>query len=191
MAAIIASGLSRQEDAMDVLENYLASCRFELERTKRLGEGALAQLADAHWHWRPDDAANSIAVLIQHLHGNMLSRWTDFLTSDGEKLTRTRDAEFEEQQLAPARLRAMWEEGWDRCLSAVRVLTPADLEKTVRIRGEPLTVVEAVQRQLTHYAYHVGQLVLLARRLVGAEWQSLSIPRGQSARHRTGRYKSS
>ncbi|MHC5052721.1 MAG: DUF1572 family protein [Planctomycetota bacterium] len=156
---------------MDALENYLASSRFELERTKRLGEGALAQLADDHWHRRPADAANSIAILIQHLHGNMLSRWTEFLTSDGEKPTRTRDAEFEEQQLTPARLRELWEEGWDRCLSAVRALTPDDLEKTVR--------------------NHIGQLVLLARGLVGAAWQSLSIPPGQSARHRAGRYKSS
>ncbi|MHC4549124.1 MAG: DinB family protein [Planctomycetota bacterium] len=175
---------------MTVEGNYLASAAFELERTKRLGDGALAQLADEHWHWRPDQEANSIAILVQHLHGNMRSRWTDFLTSDGEKPTRQRDAEFEDQRRTPVELRQRWEEGWSCCLEAVRALTPADLLQPVRIRGESLTVLEAVNRQISHYAYHVGQMVSLARGRLGARWRSLSIPRGRSAQHRTGRYKS-
>jgi len=169
----------------------LAAARFELERTKRLGDRALAQLRDEDWAWRPDPGANSIAILVQHLHGNMLSRWTDFLTADGEKPSRRRDAEFEPQGHPPARLRELWEEGWRRCLEAVAPLTDADAARTVTIRGEPLTVLEAVLRQVSHYSYHVGQLVYLARWRRGADFASLSIPRGGSAAHARGRYKRS
>jgi uncharacterized damage-inducible protein DinB len=168
----------------------IESLRFELRRTKRLGDGALSQLDEADWHARPDEESNSIAILVQHLHGNMLSRWTDFLTADGEKPTRARDAEFEPQGLSAKDILARWEEGWRVCLGAIEPLTEADLARTVRIRGEPLTVLDAILRQVSHYAYHVGQIVLLARARRGASWKSLSIPKGKSAEHREGRYKS-
>lgn len=165
------------------------SLLFELRRTKRLGDGALAQLDEADWHWRPDEEANSIAILVQHLHGNMLSRWTDFLTTDGEKPTRERDAEFEPQPLSAAVLRARWEEGWRVCLGAIEALAEPDLARTVRIRGEPLGALDAILRQISHYAYHVGQVVQLARARRGAAWKSLSIPKGRSSEHVRGRYK--
>lgn len=162
---------------------------FELNRTKRLGDGALGQLDEADWHWRPDEDANSIAILVQHLHGNMLSRWTDFLATDGEKPTRDRDGEFEPQPLSAPELRARWEEGWRVCLGAVEALGEGDLARTVRIRGEPLSVTDAILRQISHYAYHVGQIVTLARSRRGAAWKSLSIPKGKSSEHGRGRYK--
>lgn len=167
----------------------IESLLFELRRTKRLGDRALGQIEEADWHSRPDAESNSIAILVQHLHGNMLSRWTDFLTTDGEKPTRDRDLEFEPQALSAAELRARWEEGWRVCLDAVGALGDGDLGRTVRIRGEPLSVLDAILRQVSHYAYHVGQIVQLARSRKGAAWQSLSIPKGRSKEHREGRYK--
>ncbi|HEX5137950.1 MAG TPA: DUF1572 family protein [Planctomycetota bacterium] len=167
----------------------IESLRFELQRTKRLGDGALDQIDEAAWHWRPDPEANSIAIVVQHLHGNMLSRWTEFLTADGEKPTRRRDAEFEPEELDAAGLRARWEEGWRVCFGAIEPLTDGDLARTVRIRGEPLTVLDAILRQVSHYAYHVGQVVWIARARCGPSWKSLSIPKGRSGEHREGRYK--
>jgi hypothetical protein len=163
--------------------------RFEFERTRRLGERALEQLPPEHWHAASDELANSIAVLVQHLHGNMLSRWSGFGTTDGEKPTRRRDAEFEDQGHDVERLRALWSEGWDCCHAALADLRDADLANTVTIRGEPLTVLEAVLRQQSHYAYHVGQIVQLARHAVGPSFRSLTIPRGRSAEHVRGNYK--
>lgn len=171
--------------------HFLETVLFELERTRRLGERAMAQLTDDQFYWQPDDETNSIAILVQHLHGNMKSRWTDFLTTDGEKPTRRRDAEFEPIWAERADIDAMWAEGWDCCLGAIRALKPMELRGDVTIRGEPLSVVEAILRQVSHYAYHVGQLVLMARMLRGREWQSLSIPRGCSADFERGTYKSS
>ncbi|MCK6460037.1 MAG: DUF1572 domain-containing protein [Planctomycetes bacterium] len=162
---------------------------FELRRTKKLGDRALDQVSEVDWHWRPDAESNSVAILVQHLHGNMLSRWTDFLTTDGEKASRDRDAEFDPQALAASELRERWEEAWRVCLGAVGALGDADLGRTVRIRGEPLTVLDAILRQVSHYAYHVGQIVQLARSRRGTLWQSLSIPKGMSKEHREGRYK--
>jgi hypothetical protein len=168
---------------------YLESALFELRRTKRLGDRALAQVGEEDWHWRPDDEANSIAIVVQHLHGNMLSRWTDFLTTDGEKPTRQRDAEFEPQALDGARLRALWEEGWACCLRAIEALREEDLGRTVTIRSEPMTAWEAILRQLSHYAYHVGQIVYVVRMRRGKSWTSLTIPRGKSAEHGHGKYR--
>lgn len=167
----------------------IESLLFELRRTKRLGDGALGQLDEADWRWRPDEEANSIAILVQHLHGNMLSRWTDFLAADGEKPTRDRDGEFEPQGLPVKELLARWEEGWRACLGAVEALEESDLARTVRIRGEPLSVTDAILRQVSHYAYHVGQIVTLARSRRGAAWKSLSIPKGQSRQHGSVSYK--
>ena len=167
----------------------IENLKFELRRTKRLGDGALAQLDEADWRWRPDEEANSIAIIVQHMHGNMLSRWTDFLTADGEKATRDRDGEFELQGHAPKELLARWEEGWRVCFAAVEPLGEADLARTVRIRGEPLSVLDAILRQVSHYAYHVGQIVFLARSRRGAAWKSLSIPKVQSRQFNAGTYK--
>lgn len=171
------------------MPSVIESILFELRRTKRLGDGALDQIDEADWHWRPDEEATSIAILVQHLHGNMLSRWTNFLAADGEKPTRDRDAEFEPQGLSVTDLRERWEEGWRVCLGAIEALEEGDLARIVRIRGEPLSVTDAILRQVSHYAYHVGQIVWLAHSRRGASWRSLSIPKGKSRDHFDGRYK--
>ncbi len=161
---------------------YLANVSTVFAKIKQLGERAIAQLSDeAHFYALLDEEANSIAVLIRHLRGNMLSRWTDFLTTDGEKETRNRDTEFvQDVKATPDELVAVWNEGWDRLFDTLSSLTPADLQKTITIRGVERTVMEAIQSQLAHYASHVGQIVFLAKHLASKEWESLSIPRGQS-----------
>ncbi len=162
---------------------FLATSLARFESLKQLGDGALAQVSAPQLFVRPGPGQNSIAILVQHLHGNMLSRWTDFLTSDGEKPSRTRDAEFEPGVLDPVRLLQLWQEGWQCTFAALRALRPQDVAATVHIRGEPLTVMDALIRQVAHYGYHVGQIVQLARTQVGAAFRSLSIARGQSAQY--------
>jgi len=161
---------------------YLADVSTVFAKIKQLGERAIAQLSDeAHFYALLDDESNSIAVLIRHLRGNMLSRWTDFLTTDGEKETRNRDTEFvQEVEATPDELVAVWNEGWDRLFGTISSLTATDLQKTITIRGVEHTVMAAIQRSLAHYASHVGQIVFLAKHLESKEWESLSIPRGQS-----------
>ncbi len=127
-----------------------------------------------------DAEGNSIAVLVQHMAGNMRSRWTDFLTSDGEKPDRKRDGEFEPLSVAPARLMEIWETGWGCVFEALEPLSDGDLSRTVLIRGEPHSVMQAIQRQVAHYACHVGQIVFLAKHFQSAAWKSLSVPRGKS-----------
>jgi hypothetical protein len=127
-----------------------------------------------------DPEANSIAILVRHLHGNMLSRWTDFLHSDGEKATRKRDREFEQPESGAEGIRKLWESGWKCTLDTIGTLQPGDVMKQVEIRGQPLSVMEAILRQLAHYSYHVGQMVTLAREQLGSAWQTLSIARGKS-----------
>lgn len=166
---------------MDVKQHYLDNAHFEFERMKRLAERAMKQIPSDGFHFELDDASNSIGVLVQHLSGNMVSRWTDLLTTDGEKPTRQRDAEFEDdRERSRDELMEIWSRGWAALFDSLATLTPDDLEKTIRIRGEELSVLESIQRQLTHASYHIGQLVYLARHLCGAEWQSLSIPKGGS-----------
>ncbi|HEX8072756.1 MAG TPA: DUF1572 family protein [Pyrinomonadaceae bacterium] len=161
--------------------HYLADALKVFRTYKSLGEKAIAQVRDEELFVRLDPEANSIALVVKHLWGNMRSRWTDFLTTDGEKPDRHRDAEFEQtEELTRADVERWWAEGWALVFAAVEPLTPADVERTVLIRGEPHTVMQAVNRQLAHYAHHVGQIVLLAKHFRSAEWQSLSIPRGQS-----------
>ena len=153
----------------------------QLRKYRGLGEAAIAQVDDAALFRRLDPESNSIALVVKHLAGNMRSRWTDFLASDGEKPWRGRDSEFEDE---PGESRATvlrrWQEGWEACLDSIGALAPDDLGRTVTIRGEPHTVLEAIQRQLTHYAYHVGQIAFLAKHFAGPAWRSLSIPRGRS-----------
>jgi len=158
----------------------LAEIAAAFRAQKRLGDGALAQLEDADVRLRLDPGSNSIAVIVKHLHGNLLSRWTDFLTSDGEKPERRRDEEFEEEAAGLAQVLPWWEEAWKVVLDALDRLTPDDLTGTVSIRGEEHTVVRALLRNLTHTAQHVGQIVLLAKHARGEAWRTLSVPRGGS-----------
>ena len=162
-------------------ELYINDCIVQLKKLKKQAEDAVAQIDDEHLFATLDPGSNNIAVLVKHLAGNMRSRWTDFLTSDGEKPNRNRDAEFESStQDTREKILADWEEGWARAIAAISALKPNDLERTVKIRGEPHLVLEAINRQLTHYAAHVGQIVLLAKHFAGPNWQTLSIPRGKS-----------
>ena len=160
---------------------YLDEALRSFRGHKRLAEGAMAQLADDELFALIDPEANSIAIIVKHLAGNMRSRWTNFLTTDGDKPDRHRDTEFEMQPGATrAELMQWWEEGWALLFQAVESLQPEDLVRTVYIRGQEHTVLQAINRQVMHYAYHVGQIVLLAKHARGAEWKSLSIPKGQS-----------
>lgn len=166
----------------ELADHYLAAAERRFRDLKALGEKAFSQVSDeAHFHVALDPESNSLAVLIQHLRGNLISRWTDFLTTDGEKPSRERDTEFEpSREKSSNELLEAWNEGWDRLFETLAALEPSDLQKTIAIRGEPHTVMEAIQRQLTHCAYHVGQIVFLAKHLESQNWESLSIPRGQS-----------
>jgi len=168
--------------------HVVAACRDAFGRQKRLAEQALAQVADAQLRVPLDADGNSLAVLVQHIAGNLGSRFTDFLTSDGEKPWRRRDAEFEATDVVREPLMAAWERGWQTLFEALDGLRPGDLVREVRIRGEAHSVTEALLRQLSHHGQHVGQIVMLARHLAGASWRTLSIPRGGSARA-AGDYK--
>ena len=161
--------------------HLLDDCLLQLRKLKAQADGALRQVDDVNLFRLLDDESNSIAIIMKHMAGNMRSRWTDFLTSDGEKPDRRRDDEFligENEDRA--RIFAVWDEGWEIVLATIASLTPDDLGRTIRIRGEAHTVVEAINRQMTHYAAHVGQIVLLAKHFAGPRWQTLSIPRGKS-----------
>jgi hypothetical protein len=158
------------EDALAVFRKY-----------KKLAEDAIAQLDDEEFFATIDAEANSVAVIVKHLAGNMRSRWSDFLTADGEKADRDREAEFRiEPETTREEVMRRWEEGWGYVFAAVEPLEGADLERIVTIRSEPHTVVKAINRQLTHYAYHTGQIVLLAKHFKSENWKSLSIARGQT-----------
>jgi hypothetical protein len=165
---------------MDLAAHYLDEVRRQFRGHKRLGEGAIAQLQDNDLFVTLDPESNSIAVIVKHLAGNMRSRFTDFLTTDGEKPDRHRDQEFELTPTTRAEVMRWWEQGWTNVFSAVEALKPEDVTRTVTIRGEPHTVLQALNRQVAHYAYHVGQIVFLAKHFRSSQWTSLSVPRGQS-----------
>ena len=170
------------------------ACLRDLVRTfrnyKALGDRALAQVADADIHTALDPADNSIAVTVRHVAGNLRSRFTDFLTSDGEKPNRHRDGEFEmPATVSRDEVLGWWESGWAIALAAIEALAPEDLERTVTIRGEAFLVVEALNRSAAHTAYHVGQIVYLARHFAGAKWKTLSIPKGRSDEFAKGTFK--
>jgi uncharacterized damage-inducible protein DinB len=154
--------------------------RDELQKTKRLAETSIEQLSDEQLHIALDAEGNSVAVIMRHMAGNMRSRWTDFLTTDGEKPDRHRDQEFEDRRPARDALLAEWHEGWRRLFDALAPLTDADLGRTVVIRAEPHSVYKAISRQVAHYAGHAYQIVFLAKHLKGSDWKTLSVPRGQS-----------
>lgn len=164
----------------ELASHYLDEVRRQFRGYKRLGEGAMAQLKDEELFVTIDPEANSVAILVKHLAGNMRSRFTDFLTTDGEKPDRHRDQEFEMKAYSRDEVMRWWEEGWTRVFSAIESVKPDDLMRTVTIRSEPHTVLQALNRQLAHYAMHVGQIVFLAKHLRSKEWKSLSIPRGKS-----------
>lgn len=157
--------------------NYLKSSIRQFDYYRQLGEKALLQLDDAALFYQAHEESNSIAIIVKHLWGNMRSRWTNFLTEDGEKPWRKRDTEFEPTDTTRAAVLEKWNEGWQYLMTTLHELTEADLGKTIYIRQEAHTVLEAINRQIAHYAYHVGQIVFIAKMLKGAEWQSLSIPR--------------
>jgi hypothetical protein len=161
--------------------HFLEDAIARFRKIKKLGERAIAQVPDDALLFRQlDPESNSIAVIVRHMAGNMHSRWTDFLTTDGEKADRDRDGEFVERETTRDELLATWERGWERVFAAVEALTGDDAMRTVTIRAEPHTVVQAVLRQVEHYGYHVGQIVFLAKHLASDRWRSLSVPRGQS-----------
>ena len=165
---------------MSIETIFLESVIKHFKEYKAMGEKTFDQLNDQEMHFQPSEESNSIAVIIQHLHGNMLSRWTNFFTEDGEKEWRKRDDEFELHKFSKQQLIDKWNEGWNVFLDTLESLTTDDLSKTITIRSQPLNVVDAINRQMAHYSYHVGQIVYLGRWIRQSEWKSLSIPKNKS-----------
>lgn len=159
---------------------YLDSAIKRLLSYKTLGDKTFSQLEEMDFHYTPNEESNSISVIIRHLHGNMLSRWTNFLTEDGEKPDRNRDTEFVPPPLGKEAMITLWEEGWNCLLTTLRGLREEDLLKTITIRNEPLIVIDAINRQLAHYPHHVGQIIYIGKMIRNEKWQSLSIPKGAS-----------
>jgi len=168
--------------------NYLDSIQKQFEYYKLLGDLSFQQLDNEALFWQYNPESNSIAILVNHLAGNMKSRWTDFLSSDGEKTWRNRDAEFEDLIQSRAQLIAKWEEGWTCLFEALTAIAPEHLSSEVYIRNLGHTVIEAINRQLAHYAYHVGQIVFLAKMIKGEDWKSLSIPKGDSQHYNSKKF---
>ena len=163
-------------------QHYLDDALRRFRDYKKLAERAFAQISDEDFFRTLDEESNSIAINMKHMAGNMISRWTDFLTTDGEKPERNRDLEFVMlPETSKDDMLAYWERGWQCVFDAVEPLKPEDLMRTIRVRGQDHTVVQAINRQLAHYAYHVGQIVFLAKHFKSSEWQSLSVPKNRSA----------
>ncbi|HET6862272.1 MAG TPA: DUF1572 family protein [Pyrinomonadaceae bacterium] len=165
----------------DVVKDYLSDSIAMFRSYKKMVDNAIIQVNDDELFATIDEESNSIAIVMKHLAGNMLSRWTDFLTTDGEKPTRNRDMEFVLESKNKGELLDYWERGWRCVFDALEPLQLEDFEKTVTIRGEEHTIVKAINRQLSHYAYHIGQIVFLAKHFRSSEWKSLSIPKNKSA----------
>jgi hypothetical protein len=163
-----------------VNEEYLHSIKINFGKYKSMGDKTFTQLDEKDFHYSLDEDSNTIAVIVQHISGNLISRFTDFLTSDGEKITRNRDMEFEEQQLTKIELIKKWNNGWKVLLDALNNLKNEDLLKIIYIRKEAHSVIEALNRSLTHTAYHIGQIVFLAKHIKKDSWQTLSIPKRKS-----------
>src|SRR5712672_3655464 len=173
--------------AIDLAAQYLDEVRRQMRGYKRMGEGAMTQLRDDDFFLTLDPESNSVAILVKHLAGNMRSRFTDFLTSDGEKPDRFRDHEFEvSAKTTREEVMRWWEQAWSHVFSALDLLQPEDVQRTVTIRQEPHTVMQALNRALAHYAQHIGQIVFLAKHLRSSQWQTLSIPRGKSEDYKAG-----
>lgn len=168
----------------DTADIYITSINGIFKQYKTLAEKALDQVGDEELNFAPDAESNSIALIVKHLSGNMLSRWTDFYTSDGEKEWRDRDSEFEGKIENKKHLLEVWEKGWACLFQITEKLKPEDLLKTVYIRREPHTVIDAVNRQIAHYSYHIGQLIYLAKNIRSSGWKSLTIPKGESNKYK-------
>jgi hypothetical protein len=168
--------------------NYLESIRKQFEYYKLLGDKTISLLPDEKLFWQYNEESNSIATIVKHLHGNMLSRWTDFLNSDGEKEWRKRDKEFENQIPDATSVIKLWNEGWDCLFNTLNSLTTSDLDKIIYIRNQGHSVIEAINRQLAHYPYHVGQMVFIGKMILNDNWQSLSIPRNQSKKYNDNKF---
>ncbi|HET8962447.1 MAG TPA: DinB family protein [Chitinophagales bacterium] len=174
---------------MTIEKHFLETTAGVFKNYKNLAEKSFAQLQDdEEFHFSPDQESNSITTLIKHISGNMISRWTDFLTSDGEKPYRNRDEEFIDRKETRKQLMEMWDKGWGVFFKTLNSLNENDLLKKIIIRGEELTVMQALMRQVAHYSYHIGQIVYLAKQLKAEKWKSLSIPKNQSTMHMKGNY---
>lgn len=171
-----------------ISENYLKSMNRQFLYYKNLGEKAMAQVDEEKLFWQLNEDSNSIATIVKHLSGNMISRWTDFLTTDGEKEWRNRDGEFENDIKTRAEVIALWDKGWNQLFKTLNELKHEDLEKIIYIRNEGHTVMEAINRQLAHYPYHVGQIVYVAKIIKSSDWESLSIPRNKSKEYNSGKF---
>jgi len=167
--------------ALKFTTSYLEDSLELFRYYKKLADRAMEQVSEQDLFALLDDEANSIAIIVKHLAGNMRSRWTDLLTTDGEKPNRNRDSEFVDPPTTRAELMALWENGWTCLFGALEPLTDADMGRTIRIRGEAHSVMQAINRQVAHYAYHVGQIVLQARHYAGERWESLTVPKNRSA----------
>ena len=165
----------------ETITNYHSDALESFRNYKKLAERAIEQVSDEEFFYTIDAEANSIAVVVKHIAGNLHSRWSDFLTADGEKPSRNRDMEFELAGDTRESLMQFWVGGWETLFNAIEPLTVEDFSKTITIRGEPHSIVEAINRQLTHYAYHIGQIVLLAKHFRSADWKTLSVPKNKSA----------
>jgi hypothetical protein len=165
---------------MNLGTEYLKIVQERFQSVKGLGDKTIMRLDEEDLHWSLNETSNSIAVIINHLSGNMISRWTDFLTSDGEKPNRNREQEFEDHIFSKQELIETWEKGWNALIVTLSELREEDLLKNIRIRGERHTVIEAIERQMSHYSYHVGQIIYIGKQLKGENWESLSIPKGKS-----------
>lgn len=167
--------------ALKFTTSYIEDALAIFRQYKQLGERAMAQVTDEQLFAALDEESNSIAIIVKHLTGNMRSRWTDFLTSDGEKPTRNRDSEFVDPLATREALMKDWEEGWTCVFGAIEPLSDADLGRSITIRGEAHSVMQAINRQLAHYPQHIGQIILLAKHFASDRWQTLSVPRNKSA----------
>lgn len=165
---------------MEFGNEYLKIVQERFVSVKKLGDKTISQLLEGDIHWKLNDASNSIAIITKHLSGNMISRWTDFLTTDGEKSSRNRDLEFEDDISSKLEMISIWEKGWNTLFDTLNELDNKDLLKNITIRGEKHTVLEAIERQMAHYAYHVGQIVYIGKQLRDENWETLSIPKGKS-----------
>lgn len=171
---------------MTIGKEYLSTVIKRLKYYKDLGDKTFDQLEEKDFHFMPSPESNSIAIIVQHLAGNMLSRFTNFLTEDGEKEWRQRDDEFEIHDYSKQQITDCWQNGWSCCLTTLESLNEDDLLKTITIRHETLSVTDAINRQLAHYPYHIGQMIFIARMIKKETWKNLSIPKGKSQAYNTG-----
>jgi hypothetical protein len=172
----------------DLSKDYVMSVKLQFEYYKQLGEKSFAQVTDEGLFWQANEESNSIFMIVKHLWGNMLSRWTDFLSTDGEKEWRDRDAEFANDVQSREELQKKWDEGWNCLFAALDSLQDIDLGTIIFIRNQGHTVLEAINRQLAHYPYHIGQIVFIGKQLKGEGWDSLSIPKGKSKQYNTYKF---